>query len=90
MNESNDQNYIKCSGCNQILHYEDFFKHKCVFLSKYIRFNMWLHNLDIGYILSFFSATIINSIIIRHADWSLTESMIESFCMGIVLIRLLK
>ena len=88
--ESNNQNYIKCSHCNKILHYEEFFKHKCIFLSKYVKFRMWLHSLDIGYILSLFASIIINSIVVSHANWSFTEAMIESFLMGMVLIRLLK
>ena len=54
------------------------------------RFVHWLLSLDIGYGLAFIGAVIINAIVLLHTDLSFNVRLFESFCLGLVLIRLLK
>jgi hypothetical protein len=53
------------------------------------RFIDWLLQ-DITYGLAFMGGVIINAILIPHFHLSLGQSLLESFCLGFLLIRLLK
>lgn len=54
------------------------------------RITHWFYSLDLGFIFAFTGAVIINAILLPHFNLSLGVSTLESFCLGMVLIRLLK
>lgn len=90
-------NLMICGKCKECGYTNMIFDHKCnPFETDTKKKNLferifdYLVRIDIMYPISFVSATMINGLIIRHVNLTPFEAAIESFCLGVVLVRILK
>jgi hypothetical protein len=54
--------------------------------TRWGKFVHWFGSLDISYWLSFMGGVILNSILVPHLNLSFSVSLLESFCVGCLLI----
>jgi len=92
-----------CLDCDNVFLSSEASQHPCHMPLRIIRAsvtfeinrNRWERFLDwflknIGFVLAFTGATRINIILLPHFNLNIRESILESFCLGFVLVELFK
>jgi len=97
------RNVFFCLDCDNVFSSLEASQHPCHFPLRIVQATVtfkakqtrWQHFFDwflkdINYTLAFLAAIIINVLIVPHFNLSFKEELLESFCLGFVLIRLFK